>query len=80
MNKTLSVFTAAIVGLIASPRLGVALHTLPILPAATVSCLAASVGGLTFALGSRIQKPSPAEDEAPRLPVLATGSIWGIGV
>ena len=79
MNKTLPVLTAAIFGLTTSILLGVASHNLQILPAAMIGSLAASVWGFTLALASRIQPLSPAEVEAPRPPVIAAGSVWGVG-
>jgi hypothetical protein len=80
VNKTLSLLTAAIFGLTTSLFLGVALHRLQILPAATIGSLAISVWGFTFALASRIQQPSPVKVEASHPPVIATGSVWGVGV
>jgi len=79
VNKTLSLLTAAIFVLTTSLFLGVALHRLQILPAATIGSLAISVWGFTFASASRIQ-PSPVKVEASHPPVIATGSVWGVRV
>ena len=80
MNKPLPVLAAAIFGLTISLIIGVSLHRLQILPAATVGSLAASVWGVTFVLASRIQPSSPVKVEASHPPVIATGSVWGVGV
>ncbi len=79
MNKTLPVFTAALLNLTTSLRRGVSSQKLYILPAVTIGGLAASVRGRIVALTARIQKPSPAEAATPPPPVIATGSVWGVG-
>lgn len=79
MNKTRPVVTAATFGpLIALVRRG-SLYRLPILLATLVGSLVASVWGFTIALASPRQQPLPVEVDASNPPVIATGSVWGIG-
>ena len=79
MNKTLPLFTATILAPVVSLVPGVLLHKVQLLPAVAISSLAVSLWGGILVLTSRIQKSAPSQVEAPRQPVVATGSVWGVG-
>jgi hypothetical protein len=77
VNKTLPVFTAATFGLLTSLILGGSLYRLPALSAAVVGAI---IWGCTVAVASGLQRPTSAEGEVPRPPVIAAGTVWGVGV
>jgi len=79
VNKTVPLFAATILAPFVSLMPGVLSHKVQLLPAVAIGSLAVSLWGGILVLTSIIQRSAPSQVDAPRPPVVATGSVWGVG-